>query len=78
MSAAMNSHPSGPGKVCLPHNAKDKLPGAWLVSRDDGSQWNRFDWRDTINEAVAAAKLPTETKAAPQAKAVLKAGSLKG
>ena len=41
--------------------AKDKLPGAWLISRDDGSQWDRFSWRNEINAAVAIAKLPTET-----------------
>jgi len=42
--------------------AKDKLPGAWLVSRDTtGAQWNRFDWRDAIKEAADAAKLPAAT-----------------
>ena len=38
--------------------AKGKLPAAWLFTRADGKRWDRFTWRDTINEAVAAANLP--------------------
>jgi len=41
--------------------AKDKLPSAWLVSRADGRQWDRFTWRDEIKLAAAAAKLPRAT-----------------
>ena len=38
--------------------AKGKLPAAWLFSRAEGKRWDRFSWRDAINDAVAAAKLP--------------------
>ena len=41
--------------------ATDKLPAAWLISRDDGSQWTKEAWRDAINEAADAAELPKET-----------------
>jgi len=41
--------------------AKDKLPSAWLVSRADGRQWDRFTWRDEVKLAAAAAKLPRAT-----------------
>jgi len=41
--------------------AKNKLPLAALVSRDDGSQWKKEAWRDAIQEAAAAAKLPVAT-----------------
>ena len=44
-------------------NAKSKLPSAWLIARDDGSQWKKEAWRDAINEAVAAAELPSKTVA---------------
>ena len=43
--------------------AKDKLPSAWLVSRANGGQWSRFDWRDEMQAAVKAAKLPKATVA---------------
>ncbi len=44
-------------KVC----AKDKLPAAWLISRSDGRQWDRFTWRDEIKLAAARARLPSAT-----------------
>lgn len=43
--------------------AKGKLPSAWLVSRADGSQWKKEQWRDEIKLAAAAAKLPRATVA---------------
>lgn len=43
--------------------ARNKLPGAWLVSRADGSQWKKEAWRDEIKLAAAAAKLPRATVA---------------
>lgn len=43
--------------------ARDKLPGAWLVARAEGSQWTRFAWRDEMREAVKRAKLPRGTVA---------------
>jgi integrase len=41
--------------------AKDKLPGAWLVSRADGGQWKKEAWRDHIKDAAKAARLPADT-----------------
>ena len=38
--------------------AKDKLPSAWLISRDSGDQWKKEAWRDAIDDAATAAKLP--------------------
>ena len=41
--------------------AKNKLPTAFLVSRADGKQWDRFAWRNMVKEAAMFAKLPTAT-----------------
>lgn len=41
--------------------AKNKPSDGWLISRKDGQQWDRFAWRDQIQEAAAAAKLPIGT-----------------
>jgi len=38
--------------------AKGKLPGAYLLTRDDGKQWNRSDWDELVRDAATAAKLP--------------------
>jgi site-specific recombinase XerD len=43
--------------------ARGKLPGAWLVSRADGSQWKKEAWRDEIKAAVRKARLPRATVA---------------
>lgn len=43
--------------------AEDKLPGAWLIARADGSQWKKEAWRDEIKEAAKKAKLPPATVA---------------
>lgn len=43
--------------------AANKLPGAWLVARADGSQWKKEAWRDEIKAAVRKAKLPRATVA---------------
>jgi integrase len=43
--------------------AKNKTPGAWLVSRADGSQWKKEQWRDEIKPAARKAKLPKATVA---------------
>jgi site-specific recombinase XerD len=43
--------------------ARGKLPGAWLVSRADGSQWKKEAWRDEVKAAVRKAKLPRATVA---------------
>ena len=41
--------------------SKNKLPSAWLISRDGGGQWDRFSWRDAIKEAAIKTNLPTGT-----------------
>lgn len=43
--------------------ARDKLPGAFLVSRDRGGPWTKSEWRDAVQEARAAARLPESTVA---------------
>lgn len=40
---------------------KNKLPSAWLISRSDGRQWDRFTWRDEVKRTAARAKLPAAT-----------------
>ena len=45
----------------LRNEARDKLPGAPLVSYSDGTHWTRFRWRNPIRKAAAAAGLPAET-----------------
>ena len=49
---------SGEPLVHVKACAAGKLPAAWLFSRADGRPWDRYSWRDLINDAVAAAKLP--------------------
>lgn len=41
--------------------AKDKLPTAYLFTKDNGHPWAAHDWRDAFKEAVQAAGLPPET-----------------
>lgn len=43
--------------------AKGKLPKAWLVSRGNGGQWDRFAWRDEMKLAAARARAPAATVA---------------
>jgi integrase len=38
--------------------AKDKLPGAPLLSRVDGKAWNKDSWKWPVKAAAEAAKLP--------------------
>jgi integrase len=38
--------------------AKNKLPGAYLLTRDDGKHWAPSDWDGLVREAATAAKLP--------------------
>ena len=40
---------------------KDKQPEDFLFCRADRRQWKKEGWRDAINDAAKAAKLPTET-----------------
>ncbi len=43
--------------------SKDKLPGAWLISRSDGAQWKKEAWRDDVKDAARAAGLAREVVA---------------
>lgn len=43
--------------------AKDKLPAAPLLARNDGQAWNKDAWKGPIKEAAKAAGLPPETTA---------------
>lgn len=40
---------------------KDKLPNAWLLTRDDGKPWAHSDWDEDVKEAAAKAELPSGT-----------------
>jgi integrase len=39
--------------------AKGKLPGAFLLTRDDGKPWAHSDWDELVRDAAKLAKLPT-------------------
>ena len=41
--------------------ARDKLPTAFLLTRDDGKPWAHSDWDGLVKEAAATAGLPKET-----------------
>jgi integrase len=48
-------------KVALPlfeRLAKDKLPNAWLFTRDDGKPWAHSDWDELVRAAAEKAGLP--------------------
>ena len=38
--------------------AQDKLPSAWLVSRNDGRQWNKDAWADSIDPSGRRREAP--------------------
>jgi integrase len=38
--------------------AKDKLPAASMLTRDDGNAWGHSDWDELVRDAAEAAKLP--------------------
>ena len=38
--------------------AKRKLPGAYMLTRDDGRHWSHSDWDELVREAASKAKLP--------------------
>jgi integrase len=38
--------------------SKSKLPGAFLLTRDDGERWAHSDWDELVREAAAKAELP--------------------
>ncbi len=41
--------------------ARDKLPSAYLLTRDDGKPWAHSDWDELVKEAAKDAGLPQET-----------------
>src|SRR2546429_2768213 len=41
--------------------ARDKMPGAFLLTRDDGKPWAHSDWDELVKEAAARAELPAQT-----------------
>lgn len=41
--------------------AKDKLPHAYLLTRDDGRPWGHSDWDEAVKSAAERAKLPAAT-----------------
>jgi integrase len=41
--------------------AKDKMPNAFLLTRDDGKPWAHSDWDELVKEAAARAQLPVGT-----------------
>jgi integrase len=38
--------------------AENKLPLAYLLTRDDGKQWNHSDWDELVRDAATRAELP--------------------
>jgi integrase len=41
--------------------ARDKLPKAYLLVRDDGTPWGHSDWDELVKDAARRAGLPTAT-----------------
>src|SRR6266513_2329210 len=41
--------------------AKDKLPNAFLLTRDDGKPWAHSDWEERVKDTAGKAKLPGGT-----------------
>lgn len=41
--------------------ARDKLPAAYLLTRDDGKRWAHSDWDKLVRDAAARAELPKGT-----------------
>jgi len=40
--------------------AKDNMPSAFLLTRDDGKPWAHSDWDEQVKEAAARAELPAQ------------------
>jgi integrase len=54
--------PLTPASVALfTQFAKDKMPSAFLLTRDDGKPWAHSDWDELVKEAAARAELPAQT-----------------
>jgi integrase len=43
------------------HSARDKLPAAYLLTRDDGGPWAHSDWDELVKDAARLAGLPEAT-----------------
>lgn len=41
--------------------ARDKLPAAYLLTRDDGKRWAHSDWDELVRDAATRAELPKGT-----------------
>jgi integrase len=52
---------SSPALALFKRLAKSKLPGARLLTRDDGKPWAHSDWDELVRCAAKAAKLPSGT-----------------
>ena len=54
--------PLGPLALALfKRLARGKLPGARMLTRDDGKPWAHSDWDELVRAAAAAARLPSGT-----------------
>jgi integrase len=54
--------PLTPASVALfTQFAKDKMPSAFLLTRDDGTPWAHSSWDELVKEAAARAELPAQT-----------------
>lgn len=54
--------PLGPPALALfKRLARNELPAARLLARDDGKPWAHSDWDELVREAAATAKLPSGT-----------------
>jgi integrase len=54
--------PLAPAAVALfTQFAKDKMPSAFLLTRDDGKPWAHSDWDEYVKEAASRAELPPQT-----------------
>lgn len=55
--------PLAPAAVVLfARRSKDKLPAAFLLTRDDGVRWSHSDWDELVRDAAKRAGLPCEPK----------------
>ena len=60
-TGARDCYLSDEGLTFFKQLSKDKLPDAWLLTRDDGQRWGKSHQDRPLKEAVKAAKLPAET-----------------
>ncbi len=60
-TGARTCYLSGDGVAFFRAVAKNKLPGAPLLPRDDGTPWGKSHQKRPMDAAVRAAKLPAET-----------------